>query len=54
MTALPLDDTSATIAALRAYAELGVERVVCAVRYDTPAEYRAQLDRLTGAAGEHR
>jgi hypothetical protein len=35
---------------LERYAELGVERLVCALRYDTLPEYQRALERLQGFA----
>lgn len=46
LTGIALDDAGAARAQLAAYAELGVERLVCALRYDTVDEYRAQLEQL--------
>jgi len=46
MTALPLADTAAARALLDQYRMLEVDRVVCAIRYDDPDEYRARLDEL--------
>lgn len=46
MTGLPLSDVAASRARLEQYHALGVERVVCAMRYDDLAGYRARLDDL--------
>lgn len=46
MTGLPLDDIEAAKTLLNRYEEIGVNRLVCAVRYDTLDEYQAQVDRL--------
>ncbi len=46
MRGLPLADPPAARALLQAYADAGVARVVCGVRYDTADEYAAQVDAL--------
>ncbi len=46
---LPLDDPSQTRDLLGRYRDLGVDRLVCGIRYDTIEEYRAQLELLKGA-----
>mgnify|MGYP001827920231 CR=1 FL=1 len=46
MTALPLADANATRQLLDQYRALGVDRVVCAMRYVDVDAYRAQLDVL--------
>ena len=46
MAALPLGDRAAAAAQLVEYAALGVERFVCALRYDDADGYVAQLDAL--------
>ncbi len=50
MVGLPLEDAGASREQLRRYTALGVERLVCAVRYDTLASYEAQLRRLADIA----
>jgi probable F420-dependent oxidoreductase len=52
MAALPLDAASQAAELLIRYRDLGVERVVCAVRYDTAEEYAERVDALAeiGAA----
>jgi len=47
MRSLPLTDPAETRNLLARYAELGVERLVCAVRYDTIDEYRSEIERLS-------
>jgi probable F420-dependent oxidoreductase len=47
MAALPLDDRPRAGALLREYQDLGIERLVCAVRYATAEEYAERLDALT-------
>ena len=44
--ALPATDDGAAVGELEAFGSLGVERLVCAVRYDDASAYRRQLDRL--------
>ncbi|MEM1433479.1 MAG: LLM class flavin-dependent oxidoreductase [Pseudomonadota bacterium] len=46
MGRLPLEDLGAAQGMLDRFAALGIERFVCAVRYETLAEYQAQLDVL--------
>ncbi|MEZ5558017.1 MAG: TIGR03619 family F420-dependent LLM class oxidoreductase [Pseudomonadales bacterium] len=46
MTGLPLNDTARALDRARAYAALGIERLVCALRYDTPAQYLDGVERL--------
>jgi probable F420-dependent oxidoreductase len=46
MTAVPLADAPAAEDMLAAFADLGVERVVCALRYDSADDYLRWLDRL--------
>ena len=43
---LPLPQAEECAALLERYAELGVERLVCALRYDTLTEYQRALDRI--------
>jgi probable F420-dependent oxidoreductase len=46
LVGLPLDDPARASETLARYAEVGVERVVCAMRYQNADEYRTALDRL--------
>jgi probable F420-dependent oxidoreductase len=46
LTSVPSSDADAAADALRAYADLGVERVVCAQRYADLDDYRRRLDAL--------
>lgn len=46
LTGLPLDDQKRAQETLDRYADVGVERVVCAVRYQDGSEYRSALDKL--------
>jgi probable F420-dependent oxidoreductase len=46
LTGLPLDDQMHAGETLAGYAEVGVERVVCAIRYQDGSEYRTALDAL--------
>ena len=48
MAPLPLAQPEEAASLLERYAELGVERFVCALRYDTLAEYQRALERLQG------
>jgi probable F420-dependent oxidoreductase len=50
MAPLPLQQPDACTSLLERYAELGVERLVCALRYDTLPEYQRALERLQGFA----
>lgn len=43
MAGLPLDDARAAKAMLSRYEEIGVNRLVCAVRYDTLEDYKTQV-----------
>jgi probable F420-dependent oxidoreductase len=52
MAALPLHDAARAKDLLQQYHDLGIERLVCAVRYDTAAEYRERLEALTAIAAE--
>ncbi len=49
MTGLPLHDTAETADLIQQYAALGVERVVCALRYDSADEYDELLELLVAA-----
>jgi probable F420-dependent oxidoreductase len=51
MAGLPLHDEGRARDLLHQYRDLGVERVVCAVRYDTADEYRARLDTVAAIRG---
>ncbi len=46
MTGLDLDDPGSAQGVLDAYQDLGVERVVCGMRYNTPGEYSTALEKL--------
>ena len=46
MAALPLSEPDRARELLESYAEMGLERLVCALRYDTLDEYRALLQSL--------
>ncbi len=48
MAPLPLQQPDESERLLERYAELGVERLVCAVRYDTLADYQRLLEQLSG------
>jgi len=48
MTGLALQEPERAAEQLRAYEALGIERLVCALRYDTLDEYRTQLEALAG------
>jgi len=48
-TRLPLEDQQQTRALCDQYRSLGVDRLVCGMRYDTIEEYRDQLERLNSA-----
>lgn len=50
MTGLPLGEPERARARLDAFAALGIERVVCALRYRTLEDYRTQLDTLADLA----
>ena len=47
MAPLPLDNRPESEALLERYAELGLERLVCAVRYDTLADYQRLLEQIS-------
>jgi len=49
MTALPLKAPAEAADLVAQFAGMGVERLVCALRYDTVGEYRQQLDGLLAA-----
>lgn len=51
MTGVPLGEPERARARLDAFAALGIERLVCALRYRTLEDYRAQLDGLAELAG---
>jgi len=46
MTGLPLDDTDRARSLIEAYRALGVERLVCGLRYGNLAEYGERLEAL--------
>jgi probable F420-dependent oxidoreductase len=46
MTGLPTDDADLARQRVNEYAEAGVERLICSVRYDTTNEYVDQIGRL--------
>jgi hypothetical protein len=46
MSALPLSDEVAAREMLSAYRELGIDRLVCAIRYEDVNSYAAELDKL--------
>ena len=48
MAALPLQEPARARQVLEQYQALGVERLVCALRYDDADEYAARLDALVG------
>jgi probable F420-dependent oxidoreductase len=50
MTGLPLDDSAKLRSALGAYRTAGIDRVVCAIRYTTNAEYRLAVQRISEAS----
>ena len=43
---LPLDDRGESQALVARYREIGVDRMVCSVNYETVDEFRAELDKL--------
>ena len=43
---LPLDDRGESQALVTRYREIGVDRMVCSVNYETVDEFRAELDKL--------
>lgn len=51
MTGLPLSDPEESAALLDAYRTLSVDRLVCALRYDTEKEYCDQLNALMDLSG---
>jgi probable F420-dependent oxidoreductase len=51
MTGLPLDDVSSTKKLLASYRQIGVDRLVCAMRYSDTESYRAELDKLSSCLG---
>ncbi len=48
MTPLPLEDPDGSAALLERYLEMGVERLVCALRYDSLGDYQKSIGRLEG------
>jgi len=51
LAALPLTDPGAALEQVEAYRALGIERLVCVIRYDEAAQYRRQLDELSVLLG---
>ncbi len=49
MARLPLDDVGEARAQIAQYRDLGIERLVCAVRYDTVDDYFACVEAVAGA-----
>jgi hypothetical protein len=49
MQGLPTSNSKALEANVAAYRDLGVERLVCALRYDEAAQFLAQAERLARA-----
>ena len=52
MTGLPMDDLGRAGETVAAYAEVGVERIVCAMRYQDARQYRTGLDALAELAAQ--
>ncbi len=50
MTGLPLDDHAAAVDLASQFAELGVERLACGLRYDTEEEVLARLEQVATLA----
>lgn len=51
MTGLPLADVSVSQVMLASYRDMGVDRLVCALRYSDVDSYTAELEKLTTALG---
>ena len=49
LTGLPLQDPARLRDALQEYAHVGVDRVICAVRYTTFSEYSVAMGQLAAA-----
>lgn len=47
LASLPMQDPGAALAQVQAYRELGIDRLICALRYDDADQYQRQLDELT-------
>ena len=52
LASISLKDPGAALAQINAYRELGIERLICAVRYDESAQYQRQLDELAALSGK--
>ena len=52
MTGLPLQDVNKAQELTATYQHLGVDRLVCALRYDNISEYQTQLSSLAEVAGQ--
>ena len=52
MRGLPLADAGRSRELLNQYAELDVERLVCAIRYDTTVQFTEQLESLSRIAND--
>ncbi|MEM9622870.1 MAG: TIGR03619 family F420-dependent LLM class oxidoreductase [Pseudomonadota bacterium] len=52
MSGLPLDEPGQALDMAAAYETLGVDRLVCAIRYDTVAQYTAQVGLLMEVAAQ--
>ncbi len=52
LAALPVEDPGAALAQFEAYRMLGIERLVCVIRYDNTAQYQRQLDELRALSGK--
>ena len=51
LASLSLNDPDAALAQIDAYRELGIERLICALRYDAADQYQRQLDELAVLCG---
>ena len=49
---ISLKDPGAALSQIDAYRELGVEQLICALRYDEAAQYQQQLGALTVLSGK--
>ncbi len=47
LASMSMKDRGAALSQIDAYQELGVERLICALRYDEAVQYQRQLDELT-------
>lgn len=52
MTGLPLHDLEAAIQSLKAYQAMGVDRLVCAMTYDTAQQFEDSVNRLLEACSK--